>query len=262
MKRILFFAVLIAAPVLFGCTKYKEINDEAYPEQTVYLPAAVEGNSVGGVYFINRVAVPGLAYRYVVDAAAKRLHIPLAAYRSGVDKKGAIEVAVSADADSANRMLLAGKLPAGTEILPAGNYDLPSSVTIGDGAGEASFSLSVNLDYLVANPTKKLALGVGINTSSKKPGSSRLAVVLIDAGFLVPVANFTTAISGRTVSFSNTTVNGISYTWNYGDGSAPSTAAAAPYTYAAAGTYTVTLTAMGALGAVNPSVKTLTVTVP
>lgn len=261
MKRNILFAVLIAAPVLFSCTKYKEINDEAYPDQTVYLPVAVEGNSTSGVYFINKVAVPGQVYRYQVDAAAKRLRIPMAAYRSGVDKKGAIEVSVSANADTANRMLLAGKLPAGTELLPAGKYELPSSVTIADGAGDAPFNFNVDLDYLVANPTKKFALGVGISSNSKVPGANRLAVVLIDASFLVPVANFTTSVSGRTVSFSNTSVNGISYTWNYGDGSAPSTATAAPYTYTAAGTYTVTLTATGALGTANPSVKTATVTV-
>ncbi len=254
-------AVVLTALLAASCTKYKEINDEAYPDQNVYLPAAVEGNSVKGVYFINRVAVPGQVYRYQVDAAAKRLRIPLAAYRSGVDTKGAIEVSVSADADTANRMLLAGTLPAGSELLPAGKYEVPSSVTIPSGASDAGFDLSVDLDYLVANPTKKFALGVGINSNSKLPATNRLAVVLIDASFLVPVANFTTSVSGRTVSFSNTSLNGISYTWNYGDGSATSTAIAAPYTYAAAGTYTVKLTATGALGATNPSVKTATVTV-
>jgi PKD repeat protein len=146
-------------------------------------------------------------------------------------------------------------------MLPAGKYEVPSSVTIPDGAGDAPFNFSVDLDYLVANPTKKFAIGVAVSTAGKKTGANRLAVLLIDASFLVPVANFTTSITGRTVSFSNTSVNGVSYTWNYGDGSALSTAAAATYTYTAAGTYMVTLTATGALGASNPSVKTATVTV-
>lgn len=254
-------ALFVSALLASSCTKYKEIIEEAYPDQTVYLPAAVEGNSTGGVYFINRVAVPGQVYRYTVDAAARRLRIPLAAYRSGVDTKGAVDVSVSANPDTATRMLAAGKLPAGTELLPSGRYDLPSLLNIADGQGHAPFNFSVDLDFLLANLTKKFAIGVSIGTNSKTVGRNNTAVLLIDPSFLVPTANFTTTVSGRTVTFSNTSTNGVTYSWNYGDGSAPSTATAASYTYGAAGTYTVTLTATGALGSANPSVKTATVTV-
>ncbi|MHA4847298.1 PKD domain-containing protein [Flavitalea antarctica] len=261
MKANFFFAMLLAGPMLVSCSKETEIMEAVYPEQTVYMPAAVEGIATGGVFFINKVAVPGQAYRFTIDAAAKRLHIPLAAYRSGVEKSGAIDALIFADADTTNRMLAAGKLPAGSELLPAGRYSLPAGVTIADGAGEASFNFSVDLDFLVANPTKKFAMAVGVNNNSKLPTPNRLATLLIDASFLVPVANFTTSVSGKTVSFSNTSVNGINYSWNYGDGSQPSTATAASYTYAAAGKYTVTLTATGALGTLNPSIKTATVTI-
>jgi gliding motility-associated-like protein len=62
------------------------------------------------------------------------------------------------------------------------------------------------------------------------------------------------------VTFSNTTVNGVSYTWNFGDGTAPFTTASLAdftHTYTAYGTYTVTMTALHANGCT--STATLTV---
>jgi bacillolysin len=49
------------------------------------------------------------------------------------------------------------------------------------------------------------------------------------------------------VSFNNTTANGVSYIWDFGDNSSTSTATNAVHTYTANGTYTVTLTATGCL---------------
>jgi Zn-dependent metalloprotease len=49
------------------------------------------------------------------------------------------------------------------------------------------------------------------------------------------------------VSFNNTTANGVSYLWNFGDNSAASTATSPAHSYTANGTYTVTLTATGCL---------------
>lgn len=262
MKRITFFSsVVIAAMVMASCKKDQQINDADYPEQTIYMPAAVEGNSKSGVYFVDKVAVPGQVYRYTVDAAAKKLRIPLAVYRAGVNTKGAISVNVSANTDTAAKLLAAGKFPAGTEVLSLGKYDLPSPVSIADGADYAPFNFSVEIDFLLANVTKKFAIGVGVSSTERKLGPFHTTILLLDPAFLVPTANFTTSVSGRTVSFSNTSTNGVTYSWNYGDGSAPSTAAAASYTYQAAGTYTVTLTTTGVLGASNASVKTATVTV-
>jgi PKD repeat protein len=69
---------------------------------------------------------------------------------------------------------------------------------------------------------------------------------------LKPVANFTAVNNNScsvpaTVAFTNTSANGNSYFWNFGDGST-STAANPTHTYAATGTYTVTLAAINALG--------------
>ncbi|TCC88808.1 PKD domain-containing protein [Pedobacter frigiditerrae] len=130
-----------------------------------------------------------------------------------------------------------------------------------DGADIALFSLSVDLNYLKANLTKKFA--VAVKVSSPQVGTSSLshAVILIDPAFLVPTANFTAVASAKVASFSNTSLNAVTYSWDYGDGTAVSTAKEAPHTYAAAGTYNVTLTAFGALGESNKSVKTISVVI-
>jgi Zn-dependent metalloprotease len=50
------------------------------------------------------------------------------------------------------------------------------------------------------------------------------------------------------VKFTNTTANGSTYTWDFGDGTATSTDKDPVHTYTKAGTYTVKLTAMGCTG--------------
>lgn len=57
--------------------------------------------------------------------------------------------------------------------------------------------------------------------------------------------------TSEVVTFSNTTVNGVSYTWDFGDGTPPVTTASLAdltHTYTAHGTYTVTMTATHANG--------------
>ncbi len=70
------------------------------------------------------------------------------------------------------------------------------------------------------------------------------------------VANSTNYCSlPASVIFNNTTVNGNSYTWNFGDGSPASTSTNPAHTYTAAGTYTVKLKANGCLSAVDSITK-------
>jgi beta-glucanase (GH16 family)/SOS-response transcriptional repressor LexA len=81
-----------------------------------------------------------------------------------------------------------------------------------------------------------------------------------------PVANFTisksTACTGETVTFSNTSTGSISsYSWNFGSGASPATASGAgPHsvTYSTTGSKTVTLTATGPGGS-NTRTSTLTI---
>jgi serine protease len=59
---------------------------------------------------------------------------------------------------------------------------------------------------------------------------------------------FTFSVNGLTVRLSNKTPGAYAWTWTFGDGSS-STARKPSHTYAAAGTYDITLTAVGADGA-------------
>jgi Zn-dependent metalloprotease len=78
--------------------------------------------------------------------------------------------------------------------------------------------------------------------------------------------NFTSALTSfcslpASVSFNNTTANGISYQWTFGDGSAISTGTNVAHTYTANGTYSVKLKATGCLSAVDSITKTSYVTI-
>lgn len=260
-KQIAAFSII--ALLVASCSKYKEIGDtDFYPDQKVYLPAAVDGVSSNGIYQINSVAVPGQKYRYVADVPNKKLVLPLSVYRAGLGNNGALSVNILANTDTITKFLAAGKFPAGTELLPADKYTIGSSVTISDGAETADFTLTVDLNFLLANPTKKYAIGVGVTANGKGLGAASTAVILIDPAFLLPTASFTTTVGTRTVNFSNTSLNAATYSWDYGDGTPVSTDKATAHTYAAAGTYTIKLTVSGALGDFNKAVYSSSVVIP
>ena len=86
-------------------------------------------------------------------------------------------------------------------------------------------------------------------TASNSAGSNTsTATITVNPG---PTAGFTYQIGGLTAVFANTSVNGDSYIWNFGDGSDPSTQANPSHTYAQAGSYTVTLNATNECGTVT-----------
>lgn len=69
-----------------------------------------------------------------------------------------------------------------------------------------------------------------------------------------PIANFTFVVASEdplTVQFTNVSQYADEYDWDFGDGSGTSDLESPAYTYAAAGEYTVTLTATGAGGISN-----------
>ncbi|MBK9014121.1 MAG: PKD domain-containing protein [Saprospiraceae bacterium] len=70
-----------------------------------------------------------------------------------------------------------------------------------------------------------------------------------------PVADFTFTVTGATVNFQNTSAGANTYLWDFGDGII-STAASLLHTYAAAGNYTVCLTANTTAGCTNQICKT------
>jgi hypothetical protein len=64
----------------------------------------------------------------------------------------------------------------------------------------------------------------------------------------LPVANFSTITSFYTVVTTNNSVNGVSYSWDFGDGSPVSTDAEPSHVYTVNGQYTITLTVVSACG--------------
>lgn len=75
----------------------------------------------------------------------------------------------------------------------------------------------------------------------------------------LPTANFTFAVNGNTVNFTNTSANASGYSWNFGDGGT-SNQPNPVHTYAAGGAYTVTLVATNNCGT-NSTSKTVTIVV-
>ena len=76
-----------------------------------------------------------------------------------------------------------------------------------------------------------------------------------------PVASATYTVNGNIVTFTNTTTNGVSYSWNFGD-QTTSVEVSPVHTFAANGTYTVVLSAVGGNAVtVCNSATTLTITI-
>lgn len=86
-------------------------------------------------------------------------------------------------------------------------------------------------------------------TASNAAGSNTsTATITVAAG---PTAGFTYQLAGLTATFTNTSTNGTTYVWNFGDGSDSSTEANPSHTYAQPGTYTVSLSVTNECGTVT-----------
>lgn len=265
-KSIKLLIVLCGVVLTLPSCSYKKIMDADYPAQLIYMPAAVS------IFVIDNIPQPTLAdptpgnpYNIVVDLPNKKLNIPLGIYRSGIDNKGAFTVDIAVNNDTINKLLaISGKLPSGTILLNADKYTVPSSVMMKDGQEVATFNLAVNLDSLSRNaPNRIYALAVGIS-STERASNPKLntTILVINNKMMVPTANFTSAVdaaNAKNIIFNNTSLNTVSYSWDFGDGSTVSTDHMPSHTYPANGTYVVTLTAKGITGEVSTKVMNLTI---
>ncbi len=101
-----------------------------------------------------------------------------------------------------------------------------------------------------------VSLTVGNNAGSNK--ATKTNFITVNPG---PTAGFTNSVIGATATFNNTSVNGVTYSWAFGDG-LTSTAQNPSHTYTSDGTYTVTLTATNACGTSTASQVVVIVTPP
>ena len=244
--------------LLLGSCGYEELAKADYPQQIIYMPTAKNG-----VFTIASISTTG-AYRFTVDLTGRKLLVPLSVYRGGVSVDGDVPVTIAANADTISRLISASAL-AGTTMLPDDKFVLPPSVTIEAGKNSAPFALSIDLDYLRGISGQKLAVGVSIASAQTTVNPLlKTTVISLDPAILKPTPNFTAKADATTptkIAFTNTSLNALSYTWDFGDGSAAVTDAAPTYTYTTAGTYTVTLTATGVTGSADAVKKTTTLTV-
>ena len=88
--------------------------------------------------------------------------------------------------------------------------------------------------------------------SSKNTTKSNAVAVSVAPEPIIPTANFSfsplTGSAPLTVTFTNTSVNGATYSWNFGDNTALSTDIAPTHVYQQSGNYTITLTATNQYG--------------
>lgn len=98
--------------------------------------------------------------------------------------------------------------------------------------------------------------------SSGNTSKSNAVAVTVEPERIPPTPNFSfVPLSGAaplSVTFVNTSVNAASYIWDFGDGTAVSSAIAPTHVYTASGNYTITLTATNQFGGVLIS-KTIAV---
>ncbi|MFN0176386.1 MAG: PKD domain-containing protein [Saprospiraceae bacterium] len=89
---------------------------------------------------------------------------------------------------------------------------------------------------------------VTLIASNSAGSSTSTATITVNAA---PTAGFTYQVGGLTAVFTNTSSNGVSYSWDFGDGSSPSTETNPNHSYSQVGNYTVTLSVTNECGTVT-----------
>ncbi|HXL35496.1 MAG TPA: PKD domain-containing protein, partial [Gemmatimonadales bacterium] len=146
-----------------------------------------------------------------------------------------------------------------------------STSTDPDGSVVAwSWSFGDGATATVANPSHTYAAGgtytVSLTVTDNSAGTgSTSQSVTVSAPNLPPTASFTTACGDLTCSFTSTSTDPdgsvVAWSWSFGDG-ASATVASPSHTYAAGGTYTVSLTVTDNAGGTNATSQAVPVTAP
>lgn len=270
MKNIITNSIklLIIFPVvalIFVSCEYQEIADADYPEQVLYMPSAIKG-----VFKIDNVPqrveflpTPGQAYNFYIDSENNKFVVPLSVYRAGIRRSGKVTADISINTDTVSQ-IIGDLVPAKTGILPASQFSIPASVDVPDGSELGPFSIQIDLEYLKSFADTIFATGVGISSSGAEVNPKlSTTVIVIYTKLLFPEANFSFSIDATNkniVKFVNSSSFGMTYSWDFGDGT--TSAEKSPnHEYASAGTYDVTLSTIGVLGPSNQNVITKPVTI-
>lgn len=261
-------SIIILACLMVSCWDETTYRDVEYPDQKIYMPAAYNNNQFI-IDDINKIRgehpLEGNPYRYVVDEVKNEFRVPLSAYRSGINNNGAFTVNIKANTELIS--LINAERIEPYLLIPSEKYSLVNSVEMKNGEELAKFDLVVDLDFLLENyPDKLYAIGVEISSVQREtnPDLSKTAVI-IHTKIMKPTANFSYTINSSQdhfVNFANSSLMSSNYRWNFGDGSQVSEEISPAHKYSAAGTYSVTLTAIGITGEQDKSSKSIEIIVP
>ena len=242
----------LAALAVTSC-EYKEVTDAEYGEQLLYMPAAR-----AGIYKVDEIAPDNAPFRYRLDTENKKVIIPLGIYRGGVDNKGNVNAEIAVEEQIVQILISEGELTddedeTTSEILPQNKFTVPSSVQIKSGEEQATFDMVIDLQFLLDNLHKRFATAVRIVSSNIKINEA-LSFLVIDfnTDFLLAKPGFTYSSekNGTVATFTNTTTFGVSYKWDFGDGTTSTEENPKPHTYPSLGAYNVKLSVTGVTGEV------------
>jgi hypothetical protein len=240
-------SLLILTITIVSC-QYQAIADADYPDQGVYIPIAKSG-----IYTIDNVSATNAPFRYVMDNENNKIIIPIGVYRYGISNSGTIAVNIALNNDTVTKLIAAGNLLTSDIILPADKYTLPTSIQFQNGVESTDMQLAIDVPFLLANPNKRYVLGVTITSNDSKTNALfNTAVVVINTNFIFPKANFSYTVDpadSTKAIFTNTSSFGVSYTWDFGDGSPISTEKTPPaHKYDSLGIYNLKLSVLGVTG--------------
>jgi hypothetical protein len=258
--------ILIGLLMVFNsCEDGMPVVDADYFDEVIYMPAALHNP-----YMIDDVPrrrgdspTPGSPIRYRVYNDDNRFDVLLAAYRAGVYSKGSFPVDITVHTDTIQALIDDGAFP-GMEILPTDRFTIPQSAIMNDGEDLAKFELAVDLEFLRDSyPDAIYGIAVSISSTERQTNPDlATTLIIINTRFIKPTAGFTHRVTDNEVVFTNISRYGMEYSWNFGDGSAVSDEVSPSHTYAASGTYDVSLTALGVTGSLDEDVFTVSVTIP
>lgn len=131
-------------------------------------------------------------------------------------------------------------LSLGSDIGICAGSSVQLNAAITGNAGEVTWSNGLNGVSVTVNPTSTTSYSAVV-CSNVCPSLCATDEITVNVA-TKPTAGFDFNINGFTVNFTNTTIGGTSYSWNFGDGN-NSSQASPSHTFPGPGTYTVTLTA-------------------
>ncbi|MEQ1747303.1 MAG: PKD domain-containing protein [Saprospiraceae bacterium] len=126
-----------------------------------------------------------------------------------------------------------------------------------DFPGGSPTSSSAQNPVVVYNAPGTYTVTLTVSNSAGSNSATQTSYITVNPG---PTAAFSSAVNGSSATFTNTSSNAGTYSWNFGD-NGTSTNANPTHIYAADGTYTVTLTATGPCGT-STTTQSVTIATP